>query len=403
MISLLSLVSIHSVSEPVLHTGIWRGVISLKEAELPFNFKVQGESNGVQKNYFLEIINGEEKIRVDEISIRGDSIFIRMPVFDSEFRLRFESGKMNGLYVNHARTSDNIFPFHAEYGKEHRFTAASEPVANLSGKWECDFSKNTPDSSKATGVFQQEGNKLTGTFLTPSGDYRFLEGVVSGDEFSLSCFDGSHAFLFTGKILEDKTLSGIFYSGNHWKEAWYATKNENFNLPDPYSITYLKPGYSNIDFSFPDLDGKKVSLSDPEFRSKVIILQITGTWCPNCMDETAFYSPLYDQYRHEGLEILALAFEKYPEFEKAKHNLERLKQRYNIHYTLLFAGKVGTEASKALPMLSGINGYPTSIFIDRQGKVRKIYTGISGPATGTEHEKWKEETIDLIEELLAEK
>jgi hypothetical protein len=80
----------------------------------------------------------------------------------------------------------------------------------------------------------------------------------------------------------------------------------------------------------------------------------------------------------------------------------RLKERYNIEYPLLFGGPT-TSAAKTLPMLSGINGYPTTIYIDRKGMVRKIYTGINGPATGSEYEKWMDDTISLVEKLLAEK
>jgi len=383
-----------------LTSGIWRGVIELRDGELPFNFQVKQHDG----KYQIELINGEERIQVNEINIEDDSIFIRMPVFDSEFRVKFDSKTMNGQFINHARKDNNIFPFHAEAGETFRFQENGKPpVADLSGRWECDFSKGTPDSSKAVGIFHQDGNHLTGTFLTTTGDYRFLEGNVQGNEFSLSAFDGSHLFLFKGTIISDGILSAVYYSGNHWREPWTAKRNEKFELPDPYSVTQLKPGYSKIDFSFPDVNGKMVSLSDDRFKNKVVVVQITGTWCPNCMDETAFYSPLFDRYRDQGLEVVALDFEKFPDFEKAKQNLSRLQQRFNIHYTLLFAGQVGDEANKALPMLDEIHGYPTSIFIDRKGNVRKIYTGINGPATGHEYEKWKDDTTALIEKLLSEK
>jgi len=120
------------------------------------------------------------------------------------------------------------------------------------------------------------------------------------------------------------------------------------------------------------------------------------------MDETVFFAPLYDQFHTKGLEIIGLAYEKTADFEKAKQNLQRLQQRLNVHYTILVAGQPGADAAKTLPMLNGIMSYPTTFFIDKKGTVRKIYTGINGPATGAEYEKWKDDTVSLVEKLLNE-
>lgn len=56
--------------------------------------------------------------------------------------------------------------------------------------------------------------------MTETGDYRYLEGVVNGNQLQLSTFDGAHAFLFTGTVT-DSTINGHFYSGNHWKEPFF--------------------------------------------------------------------------------------------------------------------------------------------------------------------------------------
>ncbi|MBA2407011.1 MAG: TlpA family protein disulfide reductase [Chitinophagales bacterium] len=396
---ILALLSLALTPPAGINIGTWRGVLMTKNGELPFTFetKLAGEK------VILEINNGEEHILVDEVSISGDSVFIKMPVFDSEFRLKYTPQMMSGTYINYSRKADNIIPFKAEFNKHYRFTEENiTPVANISGRWEVDFSKGTADSSKAVGVFNQQGNELTGTFLTVSGDYRYLEGTVQGDKLFLSTFDGAHAFLFTATIAADGIMSGMYYSGNHWKEPWIAKKNPEYQLPDPYSLTYLKPGYERFDFTFPDLSGKMVSLSDEQFKNKAVIVQIMGSWCPNCMDETGYFAPLYDQYKSRGLEIVALAYERSPELEKAKVTLERLKKRFNINYTILFAGAVGPDAAKTLPMINAILSYPTTIFIDKKGMVRKIYTGITGPATGIEYDKWKDDTNRLVDKLISE-
>ena len=175
-------------------------------------------------------------------------------------------------------------------------------------------------------------------------------------------------------------------------------------MADPYSFSKLKDGYTSVEFTFPDLNGNKVSLSDPKFKDKVVIVSILGSWCPNCLDETAYLSPWYKANKDRGVEIIGLAFERKNDFDFAKRTLSRLKERFDIRYDILFAGQSGTEsASKALPALNGISAFPTTIFIDKKGKVRKVHTGFSGPATGKFYEEFKTDFNKLIDSLLAEK
>lgn len=396
--SLISFINVTEVKPAGIQTGMWRGVLTINGGELPFNFEAKYAGSKLQ----IEIMNGEEKILVDEISLVDDSVIIKMPVFDSEFRLKYAPQMLTGLWINHARKANNVFPFKAEYGKSYRFTPeALKPVDNISGRWEVDFSKGTDDSSKAVGIFSQSGNNLTGTFLTTSGDYRYLAGTVQGNEMLLSSFDGSHAFFFKATIDPAGVLNGMYYSGNHWQEPWSAKRNKTFELPDPSSLLKLKDGYDKLAFSFPDSKGNIVSLSDPQFQQKVVIVQVMGSWCPNCMDEVAYFSPMYDEYHSKGLEIIGLAYEK-AVGEKAIENTERLRKRFNVHYNILLAGQPGEEAIKTLPMLTGMFAYPTTFFIDRKGNLRKIYSGINGPATGNEYEKWKDDTRGIVEKLIAE-
>lgn len=381
----------------LLITGIWRAILSLPGADLPFTF----ELNDNHQHYTMDIINGTERIHVDEISLSGDSVFIRLPLFDSEIRAHVAGGEMQGNFINHVRKTNQRIPFTAKAGQSFRFNNGGiTPSVNVTGRWETDFSPGTADSSKAIGVFEQlEHGIVHGTFLTPSGDYRYLDGCVKGDSLLLSCFDGAHAFLFEAKIA-GKRMSGIYRSGNHWQEPFSAIRNEQAALPDPYSITWLKEGYKQVDFSLPDLDGQHVSPLDSRFRNKVLLVEVMGSWCPNCMDESAFLAKAYEQYKSQGLEIIGLAFEKTADFNQAVANVTRLKTRYHISYPLVIANK--DSVTSTLPMLNKISGYPTTIFIDKKGKVRKIYTGFSGPATGNEYMKFQGDFHRLVQMLLME-
>jgi len=403
VLSLLFFVNVSVAQKATLKNSYWKATLQLNDStSLPFNFYVRTTNNKIT----LEIINADEKIIVDDISFANDSIFIKMPVFNSEFKCRKQSdSQITGAWINYARKTKNIIPFKAIsmypdgiYGKE------SDSIFFAKSAYEVTFSDNTNDSYKAVGLFKEQNfYYVEGTFLTETGDYRYLSGNRDGNKFSLSCFDGSHAFLFTGEVKGDSIVNGHFYSGAHHHEPWVAVRNDNFQLRNPDSLTYLKPGFTSIDFSFKNLEGKSVSIKDEKFKNKVVIIQIMGSWCPNCMDETKFLAPFYDKYNSKGLEVVALAFERTDDFNKAVNNIQRSKKRFSANYEFLITMKTGKDqASEALPMLNAVMAFPTTIYIDKKGVVRKIYTGFNGPATGDAHTKFVEDTTRFVEMLLAE-
>lgn len=385
-----------------LQTGLWQGTLSLqKDINLPFRFSIQNQND----QWSMVIFNDTEKINVDEVYTLGDSIIFRMPVFDSELHCRANGSTfLEGSWINFSRKDRNRIPFKAYSLSNVKLRAPLPANQNLKGRWEASFSPHTQDNSKAIGVFDIHQDILGGTFLTETGDYRFLSGQFEdSSSFYLSCFDGSHAFLFTGRIKGDSIINGHFYSGAHHHETWAAKRNDKFKLRNPDSLTYLKPGYTGIDFNFKNTEGRNVSLKDEKFKNKVVIVQLMGTWCPNCMDETKFLASFYDRYKGKGLEVVALAFERTDDFAKAVSNIERSKKRFNAGYEFLITMKTGNaQASQALPMLNAVMAFPTTIYIDKKGKVRKIYTGFNGPATGNAYTKFEEDTKRFIEKLLSE-
>ncbi len=379
--------------------GSYRASLAIKDQkELPFVFKVDS-------THTMTIFNAEEKIVVDDINIEGDSIFIKMPVFDAQIKAVInDKGNLKGSYSKGPKNQK--VPFEAIYDVHFRYPTTSTTHNSIAGNWEVTFSPNTEDSYKAKGVFKDgPDNKITGTFLTETGDYRFLEGVLDEERLSLSCFDGAHAFLFDGLVKNDSITSGMFYSGNHYKEPWVAVKNEKYELSDPNTLTFLKEGYDKIEFSFPDLNGKQVSLTDDRFKGKAVIIQIMGSWCPNCLDESKYLSQFYKENKSDDLEIVALAFENAKTIEKATSNLNRLKDRVGIEYPILIAQHGSARkllAAEKLPMLNHILSYPTTIFIDKKGTVRKIHTGFNGPATGDKYTQFTKEFEAFVATLVSE-
>jgi len=374
---------------PTLQTGFWRAALTVQDAkELPFVFEVK--ENGI-----LVIQNAEERIAVDEIIIKGDSIRIQTPVFEGYFQGVFNKNgtQITGDFIK--PSLDRVVPFIMEYGNGVRFReSVKTPIADITGNWETIFSDEVPeDRYIAKGIFKQDGNLITGTFRTTTGDYRFLEGVLEGNQLQLSTFDGAHAFLFTATVT-DSTLEGHFYSGNHWKEPFKSRRNDQYELPDEKDLTYIKDGYDGLSFTFPDSNGTLISLEDDQYKDKVVLVQIMGSWCPNCLEESTFYVKYLEENPNPDFEIIGLAFEYAPTQEKAFGSIKRLKDRLKIPYPILLAQYGDSDkklANEKLPMLNHIISYPTSIFVDKKGKVRRIHTGFNGAATGQKKKQSRNE------------
>jgi peroxiredoxin len=383
-----------------VQTGMWRGVLKLNDStELPFNFEIKN----TEQEFSIDIINADEHIKTTEFSFEGDSLFIKMPVFNSEFRLKCSSSFMTGIWINHSRKESSSIPFTAVYNQTQRFLIGGKTHALIKERWKVTFEPGTKDEYFSVGMFQTTDTRTSGTFTTETGDYRYLQGFSDDKKFMVSCFDGAHAYLFYADRKDGNLVNGHFYSGKSGHETWLAVPDATFELRDPYALTYLKPGYKKIDFRFKNLEGKTVSLSDEKFKNKVIIVQLMGTWCPNCMDETRFLAGFYDTYKNKGVEVIGLAFERTTDMTKAIGNVNRLKTRSGAAYEFLITEKTGKEeASAALPMLNAIMAFPTTIYIDKKGSVRKIYTGFNGPATGEKYTTYMQETTAFIEQLLKE-
>ncbi len=364
----------------------------------------------------LQVINGKEKIDIQDYLLKEDTIAFTLPVFYSQIEANLVKGQLIGKWNKYPETDREYHM--ALVGFDKNLQAIPEKFArtswkkktdalgraDITGKWATTFSPNTDDAYAAIGEFQQNGNKLSGTFLTETGDYRFLQGFITGKHFELSTFDGSHAFLFKGEVTAKQKIKGTFFSGTHWKEPFEAVFNPEASLGDPYKLTYLKDPNERFDFSFEDIaTGDSLSFNDPDLDGKVVMLQIFGSWCPNCMDETELYADLYKKYRSQGLEIIGIAFERAERLdEKTKILLEKYRKHFDMDYRILFGGKANKKlAGEKFPMLNHIMSFPTTIIIDKNKKIREIHTGFNGPAT-TGYSDFVKDLENKIENLLAD-
>jgi len=369
---------------------------------IPFTFDVK-KVNG---QHLLRFINGKEQIEVREVLVKGDSILITMPVFESRIEAKITGEKLVGQWLKETSTGLQVMPFEANNSAPRFALNDGAAKYNITGRFKVHFNSDSLKNINAVGEFIQNGNQLTGTFLTTTGDYRYLQGVVTGNQLLLSTFDGGHAFLFTANINNNKQLSaGKFFSGAIFEDGWNATKNATAFIPPLESAMYVKRGEQTLNFSFPDLDSNIVSLRDDRFRNKVVVVQIIGSWCPNCMDETAYLSQYYKQNRQRGVEILALAYEYTSNFARSKKSLQKFKDRFNVDYPFLITGVTVTDSlrtEKTLPELTPIKYFPTTIIIDKKGVIRKLDNGFYGPGTGNHFTEFKKEFTATIDALVRE-
>jgi thiol-disulfide isomerase/thioredoxin len=315
---------------------------------------------------------------------------------------------MEGVWIIHLADSFRAMPFKAFYGENNRFTLHhSDEQADVAGRWAAVFrSSNGKDTVFRVGEFSQKGTDVTGTFLDAGGDLRYLEGTMDGDTLKLSTWDGStHAYYFTALRRGDSLVDGKYYAGPVNYSTWSAVKDSAAHLEDQYTITKWNKDIP-FTFSFKDVDGHPVSFSDERFRGKVVLVQIMGSWCPNCLDETRFLSGFYDEYRKRGVEVVALAYERNTDFARSAKAVRLFQQGFDVKYPMLITGvTVGDpqKAAKTLPQLDNIANFPTTIFVNKKGQIEKIHTGFSGPGTGEHYEEQKKEFYAIVNGLLKEK
>ncbi|MEM7754223.1 MAG: TlpA disulfide reductase family protein [Planctomycetota bacterium] len=282
---------------------------------------------------------------------------------------------------------------------------AEAPRGAFAGRWSVKFSKS---EDHAVGVFEVRDDGIaSGTFMTTTGDYRYLAGRVDGPIMRLSTFDGAHAFLFKALMLEDGSIAGEFWSGDWYFDTWTATRDDDAQLPDAFEQTTLQDPDGLGALAFPTLEGEPLSplgAAGPE--AKVTLVEIFGSWCPNCHDAAVYMKELRERYGDRGLRVVGLAFEREAPIESQRERLRAYLKRHGLDeaaWPVLIAGLSDkAKASEAMPLLDRVRSYPTTLFVDAEGRVRHVHTGFTGPATGEAYDELRAEWEARIEVMLGE-
>lgn len=387
---------------PRLEGGPWRAWLDSPGGDLPFGLEMTVEGARVAAS----ILNGPERIPIPEVSFAEGELILDMPHFDSRVTARLtRAGRLDGRWRRRSGVESwTEMGFHAERGDAPRFPAAAAAggpgsTGPIDGRWAVDFEG---DDDPSVGIFVTGADgSVTGTFLNTTGDYRYLAGSFGGGRLRLSCFDGGHAFLFDATMEPDGTLRGEFWSRDAWHDRWTARRDVDAGLPDAFGLTRASESVRLSDLSFPDLEGNVRSLDDPAFAGRVRLIELFGSWCPNCNDAATFMVELDRRYRDRGLSVIGLAFEMSGDLERDTNQVRLYAARHDARYPIFVGGLSDKgEASTSFPLLDRIRSWPTFVFTNRAGGVEAIYQGYSGPATGEAYEKLRRDFTRTIEELL---
>jgi hypothetical protein len=385
--------------------GPWHAWLDSPGGPLPFEMELVAEQ-GVLRAF---ILNGDERIEVPRVERTGGRLVLGIDHYDATIEAVATNGgrRLDGTWRKTTTAEQPAeLDFHATAGARDRFERPAESNAGnagagIGGRWTVTFAS---DEQPAVGIFESDADGTArGTFLTTTGDYRFLAGRVDGGLLRLSAFDGAHAFLFHARVQENGSLAGDFWSRDTWHDPWSAVRDPDVALPDPFTLTSPIDGVDLAELVFPDPDGRPRSLGDPEFAGPARIVTLFGTWCPNCNDATRYLVELDGRYRDRGLVVAGLAFELTGDFERDARQVRIYARHHGIEYPLLVAGRYGRDqTSRSFPLIDRIRAYPTTIFLDSAGRVRAVYTGFSGPATGEVHQQLRRDFEGWIEALLEE-
>ncbi len=375
--------------------GQWRIVLDHPGGELPFGLEVS-RARGQAKAWLL---NPPERLAVEQVSIEGNRLVLGFPSYSSRIVLTLGAdGKLNGE-ADVVRSSGPVRLAASGQRATWRFSAKPARAAtDLTGRWSL---VRGPRGEKGLAQFRQQGNQVTGSVQFPSGDTRYLAGEISGNTLKLSHFDGSTSGLWVAKLVDGKLDGEVFYATSRTATPWNAERAKGADLE---AVMVEKPGTDKLAFTFPDTSGKMMSLSDPRFKGKVVVITLGGAWCPNCHDEAKFLGPYYERRKKDGLEVISLNFEYGDDQARAFRQMDSFVKRYKLTYPHLLAGQPTPESSaKALGALGPVKVYPSTIFIGRDGKVREVHVGWAGPATGALNAKAKKDFDDYVSKLLREK
>jgi thiol-disulfide isomerase/thioredoxin len=385
------------MAAPAEHpAGLWDGAVKTSTADIPFRLSVTGEGRSVRGSFF----DGDRKTNASASgSYAGGVLTLNFPSYNSQFVGKLSGGVLTGAYGQVGKPGLAI---------EARRAAPAKPVSGapaIGGEWIIPYKSPKGEDSWRL-IVKQSGGQAQASILRIDGDTGTLSGRYRDGVFRLSHFAGERPLLLEATPRPNGGLDLVLTDPNGQKRLQAlrpdVAKAQGVGAPsDPKTFTRVKDPNAPFRFSFPGLDRKVVSNTDPRFKGKVVVVNIMGSWCPNCHDEAPYLAQLYKSHRQRGLEVVALDFEQ-PEQLQEPTRLRAFLARYGVNYTVLLAGEP-KEAQAKLPQVVNLNAWPTTFIMGRDGTVRSVHVGFTSRGSGALDKTRKADFTAEIEKLLAER
>jgi thiol-disulfide isomerase/thioredoxin len=377
--------------------GLWDATINFNGTDIPFKFELAGNGSNVKGWFF----NGDDREVSNSGKLENGALVLNYDSYAAKLTATIKDGVLEGEYGPLLKKMHRVHAVRAMAVKAQ--TKADAPPVN--GQWDLVGVTSSKGEKAWRLILQQSGAEISGAILRVDGDTGTLKGSYKDGKFVLSHFSGARPALLLIKPARDGTLD-VSLSGLHGFSEMKAVRPAEARakgLPEPTDAdthTTVRNPKEPFAFSFPDLNGKVVSNTDARFRGKVVLINITGSWCPNCHDEAPFLAGLYDKYHGQGLEVVALSFEEADQL-KDPTRLRAFIKQYGIKYTVLLGGETDSAKEK-LTQAVNWDAWPTTFFVGRDGLVRGAHAGFPSPGSGELYRKEKEDFTAKVEKLLAE-
>jgi thiol-disulfide isomerase/thioredoxin len=368
-------------------------VFKVEDKSIPCRIDLLNESR-------WEIVNGAERIPIDIKWEKDSTVTSSLPLFNTYFKGKKEKGIVTGEWVDPTRTGDYRIPFQIVNNKIREFDTKVHVPVHL--KYKIVFEDDSVPAILNLEVVKEEFVTY-GTVLTETGDYRYLQGEpLENNQFYLSAFDGTHLFYLAGQLVDTK-IEGVFMSGKHYMAKFTGEADSNFELRKADELTWMKNPKETLSLKL-NADAKtERSFGEKDWKGKVTLVQIMGTWCPNCTDESRFVKSMYEKYHAQGLQVVPVSFERGSDKQVAFTRINSQAKQMALPYPVYLGSGADSPQKAAAVVFSQLNhvmSFPTLILIGNDGKVKKVWTGFYGPGTGVHYAEHTAEIEDAVLRLL---
>lgn len=379
--------------------GYWQAGVETAGGHLPFYLNFFEENGSVQ----AKLLNDKTQLSIAKAQQQGNQITL---VFsgpgteitairaDEKGRASLDGQWLMGRWTRINSDRRINMPFSGQ-----RITAWPVRVAQApkTSKTSDEWVLRSPDNIFIGYLnLKRQGARISAALIAGTDNrYYPLAGTYSKRNLELSWFDGDNAILIKTHNIDKRTLAGDLW-WNDRQIRWTAKRMDKDQI---LQTAPLRPKMMNI--SAYDLHKKRITLTSADFAGCVVLLNIFGSWCPSCHEESAMLANWQRRYANLQFKVVSLAFELSSNTDENLETLQQFAAKYHPDFTMLLGGSVEEAVEKLAPLIR-LNAYPTNVFIDRSGQIRGVYPGFIGAAQHQQHQHFIGMHERILKELLAE-